>query len=86
MERSCRSPNDADLEELRAVAGSAPVTFHGFVAGRDALRRRIAEADVALSVCPGETFGLAVAEFAAHNRPVLTSSAHTNRGRARHLD
>ena len=32
----------------------------------------------------GETFGLAVAEFSAHNRPVITSSAHDDRGRARH--
>ena len=35
----------------------------------------------------GETFGLAVAEFAAHNKPVLTSRAHTDGGLARyHLD
>ena len=32
----------------------------------------------------GETFGLAIAEFSAHNRPVITSSAHDDRGRARH--
>ncbi|WP_292604983.1 glycosyltransferase [Nocardioides sp. REDSEA-S30_B4] len=69
------------LEELRAVAGSAPVTFHGFVAGRDALRRRIAEADVALSVCPGETFGLAVLEALACGTPVVTA----DRGGAREL-
>ena len=69
------------LDELRAVAGSAPVTFHGFVAGRDALRRRIAEADVALSVCPGETFGLAVLEALACGTPVVTA----DRGGAREL-
>lgn len=35
----------------------------------------------------GETFGLAIAEFTAHNRPVLTSSAHHDHGKARmHLD
>mmetsp|Transcript_20760 Transcript_20760/g.47858 ORF Transcript_20760/g.47858 Transcript_20760/m.47858 type:complete len:107 (-) Transcript_20760:267-587(-) len=35
----------------------------------------------------GETFGLAVGEFAAHGKPVITSSEHTDRGRARaHLD
>ena len=35
----------------------------------------------------GETFGLAVAEFSAHNRPVLTSSEHHDNGAARmHLD
>lgn len=69
------------LEELRAVAGSAPVTFHGFVAGRDALRRRIAEADISLSVCPGETFGLAVLEALACGTPVVTA----DRGGAREL-
>lgn len=69
------------LDELRAVAGSAPVTFHGFVAGRDALRRRIAAADIALSVCPGETFGLAVLEALACGTPVVTA----DRGGAREL-
>mmetsp|Transcript_62258 Transcript_62258/g.103473 ORF Transcript_62258/g.103473 Transcript_62258/m.103473 type:complete len:381 (+) Transcript_62258:156-1298(+) len=35
----------------------------------------------------GETFGLAIAEFSAHNRPVITSSVHNNDGCARmHLD
>ena len=35
----------------------------------------------------GETFGLAIAEFAAYGRPVLTSSAHHDGGIARfHLD
>ena len=32
----------------------------------------------------GETFGLAVAEFSAANRPVLTSRAHHDHGKARH--
>ncbi|KAL1522917.1 hypothetical protein AB1Y20_017882 [Prymnesium parvum] len=32
----------------------------------------------------GETFGLAVAEFSAHGRPVITSSVHTDGGAARH--
>ena len=31
----------------------------------------------------GETFGLAVAEFSVHNRPVLTSSVHDDEGAAR---
>jgi len=35
----------------------------------------------------GETFGLAIAEFSAHNRPVLTSSVHHDHHMARfHLD
>lgn len=69
------------LSELEEIAGSAPVTFHGFVDGRDELRRRINAADVALSVCPGETFGLAVLEALACGTPVVTA----NRGGAREL-
>lgn len=69
------------LDELEALAGTAPVVFHGFVSGRDELRRRIAEADVALSVCPGETFGLAVLEALACGTPVVTA----DRGGAREL-
>lgn len=69
------------LDELTAVAGDAPVTFHGFVAGRDDLSRRIAAADVSLSVCPGETFGLAVLEALASGTPVVTA----DRGGAREL-
>ena len=35
----------------------------------------------------GETFGLSIAEFSALNRPVITSSVHTDEGLARfHLD
>jgi hypothetical protein len=35
----------------------------------------------------GETFGLAVAEFAAHGKPVITSSVHHDGGFARfHID
>ena len=35
----------------------------------------------------GETFGLAVAEFSAHNRPVITSAEHDDHGHGRmHLD
>ena len=30
----------------------------------------------------GESFGLAIAEFSSHNRPVLTSSVHTDEGAA----
>src|SRR3954454_16202492 len=48
------------LDELLEIAGAAPVTFHGYVDGRQTLARHLAEADVALSVSPGETFGLAV--------------------------
>lgn len=61
-------------DELEEIAGSAPVRFHGHVAGRAELARRIAAADVALSVCPGETFGLAVLEALACGTPVVTAS------------
>ncbi|MFW6773949.1 glycosyltransferase [Nocardioides sp. CPCC 205120] len=62
-------------DELRAIAGRAPVTFHGHVADRARLAAHVAEADVALSVCPGETFGLAVLEALACGTPVVTASA-----------
>lgn len=63
------------LDELRAIAGRAPVTFHGHVAGRAELAARVAAADVALSVCPGETFGLAVLEALACGTPVVTAAS-----------
>lgn len=69
------------LDELEEIAAGAPVTFHGFVDGREELSRRIAEADVALSVCPTETFGLAVLEALASGTPVVTA----DRGGAREL-
>jgi alpha-1,6-mannosyltransferase len=62
------------LDELEEIADGSPVTFHGHVYGRAELARRIAVADVALSVCPGETFGLAVLEALACGTPVVTAS------------
>ena len=63
------------LDELRTIAGRAPVAFHGHVADRAELAARIADADVALSVCPGETFGLAVLEALASGTPVVTAAS-----------
>ncbi|HSX68926.1 glycosyltransferase [Nocardioides sp.] len=60
-------------DELEEIAAGAPVVFHGHVAGRVELAARIAAADVALSVCPGETFGLAVLEALACGTPVVTA-------------
>ncbi|WP_257426479.1 glycosyltransferase [Nocardioides carbamazepini] len=68
-------------DELEQLAGGAPVHFHGYVDGRTALRDRLAAADVSLSVCPGETFGLAVLEALACGTPVVTA----DRGGAREL-
>lgn len=62
-----------DLDHLREQAGDAPVTFHGFVRGRDEVARCFAANDVSLSVCPTETFGLAVLEALACGTPVVTS-------------
>lgn len=59
--------------ELEIAATGAPVHFHGHVSSRRRLSRRIALADVALSVCPGETFGLAVLEALASGTPVVTA-------------
>lgn len=61
------------LDELQALAAGAPVFFHGHVAGRSRLAARLAAADVSLSVCPGETFGLSVLEALACGTPVVTA-------------
>lgn len=70
-----------DLERLRQAAGEAPVHFHGFVNGRDEVSARFASSDISLSVCPSETFGLAVLEALASGTPVVTA----NRGGASEL-
>lgn len=62
-----------DLAKLRARAGAAPVVFHGLVADRAEVARRLATSDISLSVCPTETFGLAVLEALACGTPVVTS-------------
>lgn len=71
----------AQRPELEAIAQGAPVTFHGHLDDRDELALRISQADVALSVCPSETFGLAVLEALASGTPVVTA----DRGGAREI-
>ena len=68
-------------DELELLAVGSPVRFHGYVDGREQLRERLAAADISLSVCPGETFGLAVLEALACGTPVVTA----DRGGAREL-
>ncbi len=63
----------ADVEEMRAIAGDAPVVFHGFVAGRDEVAKRFATHDISYSVSPTETFGLAVLEALACGTPVVSA-------------
>ena len=69
------------VEELRTLAGVAPVFFHGYIDSRNALAEAYRSADIALSVCPAETFGLAVLEALACGTPVVTA----DRGGAREL-
>lgn len=65
-----KGPHRSELED---IAGDAPVSFHGHLSSRRALAARIGTADIALSVCPGETFGLAVLEALACGTPVVTA-------------
>ncbi|MDR0783783.1 MAG: glycosyltransferase [Propionibacteriaceae bacterium] len=69
------------VEELRSLAGAAPIFFHGYLNSRAALADAYRSADIALSVCPAETFGLAVLEALACGTPVVTA----DRGGAREL-
>ena len=68
-------------DELVDLAAGTPVHFRGYVDSPALLSRALAHADVALSVCPGETFGLAVLEALASGTPVVTA----DRGGAREL-
>jgi len=69
------------IEELRTLAGDSPVFFHGYLDSRAALAEAYRSADVDLSVCPAETFGLAVLESLACGTPAVTA----DRGGAREL-
>lgn len=65
--------NGPHRRELEVLAAGAPVFFHGHVTGRTRLAGRLGTADVSLSVCPGETFGLSVLEALACGTPVVTA-------------
>lgn len=69
------------LDELKELAGTAPVYFHGYVDGRAEVAKAFAHSHLSLSVCPAETFGLAVLEALACGTPVVTAT----RGGAREL-
>lgn len=60
-------------QELEDIGRGAPVYFHGHIADREQLSQRLASADIALAVCPGETFGLSVLEALAAGTPVVTA-------------
>jgi alpha-1,6-mannosyltransferase len=60
-------------DELRALGEGAPVFFHGYLDSRQGLAQAYRVADIALSVCPAETFGLAILEALACGTPVVTS-------------
>jgi len=60
---------------LERAARDLPVHFHGFVADRRALARRLGAADVALATGPLETFGLAALEALACGTPVVAAGS-----------
>ncbi|MDR1266147.1 MAG: glycosyltransferase [Propionibacteriaceae bacterium] len=69
------------LAQLRELAQGWPVYFHGHSNDRCAIADAYRQAHLALSVCPGETFGLAVLEALACGAVVVTA----DRGGAREL-
>lgn len=62
-----------DEDRLKKLAGTAPVHFHGYLQGRGEVAKAYANSHISLSVCPTETFGLAVLEALACGTPVVTS-------------
>jgi alpha-1,6-mannosyltransferase len=62
------------IDELQEIAEGSPVTFHGYSDDRAAIADAYRQADVSLSVCPAETFGLAVLEALATGTPVVTAN------------
>jgi len=60
--------------ERRAARHGLPVTFTGFLAGRDDVAELLASADVVIAPGPAETFGLAALEALACGTPVVVSA------------
>ncbi|MEU4669152.1 glycosyltransferase family 1 protein [Amycolatopsis sp. NPDC023774] len=60
---------------LERRARGLPVTFLGFLSGRDEVARLLATADVSLAPGPHETFGLAALEALASGTPVVVSAS-----------
>lgn len=60
-------------EALERRAGRLPVSFLGFLNGRNDVARLLATSDVSLAPGPHETFGLAALEALASGTPVVVS-------------
>ncbi|MFD8498504.1 glycosyltransferase family 4 protein [Amycolatopsis sp. NPDC059657] len=60
---------------LERRARGLPVTFLGFLSGRNEVARLLASADVSLAPGPHETFGLAALEALASGTPVVVSAS-----------
>ncbi|MFV0634982.1 glycosyltransferase [Demequina sp.] len=58
---------------MRALADELPVTFAGFVEGRERFARLLASADAVIAPGPVETFGLAALEALAAGTPVVVN-------------
>ena len=61
------------IDELLSIADGSPIFFHGYSDDRSAIATAYRRADICLSVCPAETFGLAVLEGLACGTPVVTA-------------
>ena len=61
------------IDDLHSIADGSPVFFHGYSDDRAVIATAYRRADICLSVCPAETFGLAVLEGLACGTPVVTA-------------